>query len=95
MPFPQQNALAFTKAGIEWLNPNQTGCYGIFRADGTPIYIGKGDIRDRLLAHFNGDNPCILRNLPAHYLTMVINPPDAAEKALIVEFNPLCNQRVG
>jgi hypothetical protein len=52
MPFPQQNPIAFTQQGIESLNPDQYGCYGIFNSIRW-IYVGKGDIRSRLLAHLN------------------------------------------
>lgn len=93
MPFPQQNRLSFNQVGT--LNPNQTGCYGIFRADGTPIYVGKGDLRARLMAHLNGDNPCIMRGQPSYVLTALANPPDEMEKHLIIEYQPICNQRVG
>lgn len=95
MPFPAQTPLAFTKAGIEALNPNQNGCYGIFGVNNTPIYIGKGDLRSRLLAHVNGDNPCILKAAPLVACTEVTTAMDAREKVLITEFNPICNQKVG
>lgn len=94
MPFIQQEKRPFTREGIEWLKPNQIGVYGIFNASGC-IYVGKGDIRDRLLSHFNGDNPCILRFRPTYYLAEVLPNPDAREKQLIIEYNPPCNQRVG
>ncbi len=94
MPFPQQEARAFTRAGIEWLTPGQIGCYGLFK-HGQWIYVGKGDIRARLLDHFNGNNPCINRNVPSHYVSVVTDNYDAVEKALIVELNPTCNQKVG
>lgn len=61
MPFPQQNPLAFTRANIENLNPNQLGCYGLY-IQGEWIYIGRGDIRQRLLDHLNGDNDLITLN---------------------------------
>lgn len=94
MSFPQQTSRAFTKESIEGLNPNQLGCYGLFRA-GVWVYIGKGDIRARLLAHFNGDNACITGQNPTHYVTLVTANMDAMEKALILECNPVCNRKVG
>lgn len=94
MPFPQQQVRPFTKAGIEWLAPNQTGCYGIFR-NGVWIYVGRGDLRDRLLAHFNGDNPRITRENPTHYVTVLSNDSVTLEKSLILELNPIANQKVG
>jgi len=94
MPFPEQTAKAFTQEGIEWLNPNQYGCYGIFRS-GAWIYVGKGDIRTRLLAHLNGDNPCITRQKPTSYVAVVTANMDREEKNLISELTPICNQKVG
>ena len=94
MPFPPQTARAFTRANVETLNPDQWGCYGIFK-QGQWIYVGKGDIRTRLLAHLNGDIPCITRSGATHWVDMVTANFDRVEKELIVELNPICNQKVG
>ena len=94
MPFPPQTPRALTKANVQLLTPGQVGCYGLFRK-GQWIYVGKGDIRDRLLAHLNGDNPCITRQGPTHWVGMVTVDCDAEEKRLIREFQPTCNQKVG
>jgi hypothetical protein len=94
MPFPQQTPREFTKAGIEALNPGQMGCYGLFKT-GTWIYVGKGDIRQRLLDHLNGDNPCITRQSPTHFVSEVTRDYDNREKQLIAELDPICNKRVG
>ena len=95
MPFPKQTARTFTRADIEAITPGQMGCYGLFVNQGPWVYIGKGDIRKRLLEHLNGDNPCITRNGPTHYVDVVTNNMDEVEKALILEFNPTCNKKVG
>lgn len=94
MPFPQQESRNFTRAGIEWLKPNQIGVYGIFKANQW-IYVGRGDIRSRLLDHLNGDNPLILAYGPTHYVAMVTANDVAAEKQLILELHPVANQKVG
>ena len=94
MPFPRQDSQPFTKAGIEVLNPNQNGVYGIFRSDAW-IYIGRGDLRTRLLAAFNGENPRITRERPTSYVTLVTSNDVAMERALILELNPIANQKVG
>jgi len=94
MPFPQQNPRPFTKADIESLNSGQMGCYGIYRA-GVWIYVGKGDIRERLLSHLNGNNPCLTRQMPTHWIGVVTQDYDNEEKRLIVELNPVCNKKVG
>lgn len=95
MPFPQQNTVRiFTRENILNINPGQMGCYGLFK-QGEWIYVGKGDIRERLLAHFNGDNPCITRCRATHWIDVVTADYDAEERRLIVELRPTCNQRVG
>jgi|SRR5437660_3997018 len=95
MPFPQQTVRAFARANIEAITPGQMGCYGLFIQGRAWVYVGKGDIRKRLLDHLNGDNPCITRNRPTHYVTVVSDDMDALEKILILELRPSCNQKVG
>ena len=94
MAFPQQTPRVFTQVIIEELNPNQTGVYGIYR-DGAWIYVGRGDIRARLLAHLNGDNPRITKEKPTAYVTEVTPNDETREKALIVELDPIANRKVG
>jgi hypothetical protein len=95
MPFPNQTPREFTRANIEAITPGQKGCYGLFRSGGRWIYVGKGDIRDRLLAHLRGDNPCIATTQPTHWVDVVTADLDNEEKRLIVELSPSCNQKVG
>ncbi len=92
MPFPQQTPRAFSRAGIEILNTNQYGVYGIFRANAW-VYVGMGDIRTRLLDHLT--NAQITRHMPTHFVALVTQNAEAMEKQLIVELQPLANQRVG
>lgn len=95
MPFPKQNNRAFTRSDIESLAPGQIGVYGIFRS-GAWIYVGKGDIRERLLAHLRGDNPRINLEGPTHWVAEVVSgDPSLREKQLILELGPVCNQRLG
>jgi len=95
MPFAQQVPRLFNHGNVEALKPNQFGVYGLFKR-GVWIYVGKGDIRKRLLEHLNGDKPCILRNSPTHWVDEVIGgDPSIREKQLILELRPLCNERVG
>jgi hypothetical protein len=103
MPFPVQEARAFTKEGIEELNPNQFGCYGIFqtgrrwayigRAERRWVYIGKGDIRRRLLDNLNGDRPCIQRCSATHFMIMVTADMDNEQERLVLELNPVCKEQ--
>jgi len=97
MPFVQQTSRAFNRYNVESLNPNQYGVYGLFK-QGAWVYIGRGDIRQRLLSHLNGDNPCILQYKPTHWVDEVYNDELSAErreKQLIVELNPICNEKIG
>lgn len=96
MPFPEQEPRPFTKENIELLSPGQTGCYGIFNAQKW-IYVGKGDIRDRMLKHVNGDIACIRLSGATHWVNVLANGAamDEREKSLILELTPCCNQRVG
>ncbi|OFX80136.1 MAG: hypothetical protein A2X20_00295 [Bacteroidetes bacterium GWE2_40_15] len=93
--FVQQQPRRFCRADIETINVDQIGVYGIF-LQGIWVYIGKGDIRQRLLDHLNGDNPKILSWKPTHWVAEVIKGDSSMrEKQLIVELNPRCNMRLG
>jgi len=95
MPFVEQAPRAYTRQNVEALNENQLGVYGLYRQSAW-IYVGKGDIRRRLLDHLNGDNSCISGQRPTHWVGEVIaGDPSSRERELIIELNPLCNQRVG
>lgn len=95
MSFIQQTPRAFSRQDIEALNLNQNGVYGLFK-QGRWVYVGKGDIRTRLLAHLNGDNQYITREIPTHWVGEVISgDPSNREKELILELRPSCNQKVG
>jgi hypothetical protein len=93
MPFSNRMR-PYTKPEIEALDPNQNGVYGIFRGT-TAVYIGSGDIRERMLAHINGDNPCITRNTPNQWTAEVYSDdPTRREGELIREYRPICNKVV-
>ena len=94
MPFVQQTSKPFTRVNIEALRPNQMGVYGLFKTNRW-VYVGSGDIRSRLLAHFNGDNSCIIREQPTYWVDEVTANYIQREKDLILELSPPCNQRVG
>ena len=94
MPFKSNTVRDFTRANVEALTPNQMGVYGLFKAD-VWVYIGSGDIRARLLAHLNGDNPCITAQRPTQWIDEVTANYVQREKELIAEYAPVCNRRVG
>jgi len=91
MPF-KHGMRPYTKEDVLKLNPNQNGVYGIFR-NSAAIYVGSGDIRERVLAHLNGDNPCITRNTPNLWTAeLVSGDPSKREAELIQEYRPECNK---
>ncbi len=89
-----QKHRVYNRQDVEKLSSNQFGVYGLFK-EGVWIYIGKGDIRQRLLDHLNGDNPYITLAQPDHWVAELTPNADAREKELIREYNPVCNKRVG
>ena len=93
MPFPQQASRPFTVLGVGAVPDNLTGVYGLFRDEGTWIYVGKGLIRSRLRDHLRGDIPCIQRNGATHfYVETGAILMDERERELILELDPICNQ---
>lgn len=94
MPFTQQTVRSFTRSDIESLKEGLNGVYGLFKPN-TWVYIGKGDLRNRLLAHLNGDNPCITREKPTSWVAEVTNNADRREIELLRELTTACNQRIG
>jgi len=97
MPWQGMN-FDWTRASIVANAPNQSGVYFIYRT-GQNIYVGEtNDLQRRLLEHFDGDNPCIIRAAPQTF-GFELSPANARvarQNALIVEYGPTtCNQRLG
>jgi hypothetical protein len=91
MPFANKMR-PYTKESILALSANQSGVYGIFH-DTVAIYIGSGDLRDRLLDHISGDNACITANTPNLWTGEVLpSEPTGREGELIREYRPKCNR---
>jgi hypothetical protein len=74
---------------VEAFRPDVVGCYGLFRRDRW-VYIGTGRIRERLLAHLDGDIPLILHYRPTHWVAVETANYDALEKELVLACDPLC-----
>ena len=92
MPFNNADWHPYTISHLHLLDPGQNGVYGIF-SDNEPVYVGSGDIRERMIAHLNGDNDCITSNTPNQWLgELVPGDPKAREGELIQELRPRCNQ---
>lgn len=85
----------FTQANVD-NSPNNDGVYGLVKgAEATMVYIGRGNIRDRLQSHYRGDNQCITMERPTHYYREVCAYPEAREKELLQAYSTLCNKKVG
>lgn len=93
MPFPPQVPRMLTRMNVEALKRGRMGCYALFKA-GEWIYVGKGDIRQGLLSHLNGDNPATTRSGPTHWLEVVTNDYHSLHQNLVVELAPSCNSDV-
>jgi hypothetical protein len=93
MPFTTKGK-PYTKSDVESIAEGQIGVYGIYKS-GAWIYVGRGDIRERMLAHLNGDNSCITNAKPTGWCAEVTNNSVAREKELIEELSPSCSQKVG
>ncbi len=51
------HAYAWSKSWIEFTTPNAQGVYWIRDKEGQTIIVGKGNVRERLLGHWNRTNP--------------------------------------
>jgi hypothetical protein len=93
MPFDNDQPWVFNRQGIESFGSSQTGVYAIYNAQEW-IYIGRGDIRQRLLDHFNGDIPSIGTHAPTHFRAEVTADAIKREKQLLREYPPVCNPQI-
>ena len=93
MPFNNDKPWVFNQQAIESFNSGQTGVYAIYNANKW-IYIGRGDIRQRLLGHLNGDLPAIGTHTPTHFRAEVTDDAATREKQLLLEYMPACNPRL-
>ncbi len=92
MPFIDPTLRPFIRSEILGLNPGELGIYGLLR-NKQWIYIGKGDIRIRLLSHLNGDNQSIKNQEPSHWVAEITGNYQNRELELIEEYQPLCNRK--
>ena len=92
--FIEQVPRMFNLLNIRAIDDKYTGVYGLFR-EGVWIYVGKGNIRQRLLLHLNGDNTDITLQRPTHFVDEIWQDPQMSlrEKQLIVSLKPACNKK--
>lgn len=97
MPWSNPNGFLFTNVGILLNAPTASGVYALYNNERW-IYIGEsGNIQERLLQHFNGDNACITGWRPPSFSFELWpwNRRVARQDQLILELRPACNQRLG
>lgn len=85
-----QTPRAFSQASIELLPLSQIGVYGLMNKSHW-VYIGVGDIRESLLAHFKNQTTCIAKHKPILFLFEVTTNFEQRERQLIREFEPIAN----
>ena len=90
---PHEPAYAFEEQSILTYAPHEMGVYLIYRT-GKWIYVGHGDIQDRLIGHLRGVNPEILNEDPAWFMFEKCKSEEGAiarEKVLMFTYRPVCN----
>jgi hypothetical protein len=71
--------------------PEAAGIYGLY--DAVWIYVGQADsIRTQLLAHLDGDNPCITHYQPSGFAFELVSSEDHGRRLeeVIRQLEPLC-----
>ena len=93
MAFDNDKAWVFDQETVGSFTAGQTGVYAIYNSRRW-IYIGRGDIRQRLLAHLDGEIPDITTHAPTHFRAEVTDDSVKREQQLIREYMPACNTRL-
>ena len=93
--FPPQVRMPFSREVVDDIDDGQVGCYGLLAGPGARecVYIGKGELRARMLGHLDGDNPCIADHAPTHWIGVVARDIGPLHAELVAEYSPVCNQR--
>jgi excinuclease UvrABC nuclease subunit len=96
MPFANPNGDAYTELCVEKHCPAASGVYVLYSTGGFTwevIYVGESeDLRQSLLGHLRGDNPCISKRQPMGYMYELV---DAERRALhrielASQYDPTC-----
>jgi excinuclease UvrABC nuclease subunit len=80
---------------IEFKAPNAQGVYSLRNKEGKVIFVGKGNIRQRLLSHWNRENSTdavVWNYVPCAFRFELTNHPAEREAELIRELKPACVQ---
>lgn len=85
----------WSQSWIEFKAPNSLGVYCLWDKEGKVIFVGKGNIRERLLSHWNRENGTdaeIWNCGPVTFRFELITHPAEREAELIQELKPACIQ---
>ena len=86
---------SWTKSWIEFKAPNSSGVYCLRDKDGKALFIGKGNVRERLLSHWNRENSTdakIWSHAPATFRFELTDHPVEREVELVQDLKASCNQ---
>jgi len=89
MIFPPQKPRLFDRASVEAFAAGIVGCYGLFCRDRW-VYIGAGEIRERLLAHLDGDHPWTANHQPTHWVLVETAEYATVANDLVLACGPVC-----
>lgn len=76
--------------------PDQEGVYMIVDSGDNPIYIGRGNVRERLKSHYHrreATDECIWNNNPTHYYREPCWNSEQREEELLHLMPTACNLR--
>ena len=84
---------AWSKSWIEFKAPNAQGVYWLRNKEGKALFVGKGNVRERLLGHWQRLDPtdaAIWDRNPATFRFELASNPAQRESELIEKLKPLC-----
>lgn len=86
---------SWSKSWIEFRVPNAQGVYSIQDKAGKVIFVGKGNVRERLLKHWDRKNSIdasLWNYNPATFRFELTDRPAEREAELVHDLKPPCNQ---
>ena len=86
MEVPKSHAYAWSKSWIEFTAPNAQGVYWLRDKEGKVLFVGKGNVRERLLSHWNRQNStdaAIWNQSPCAFRFELPNDPARREAELL------------
>jgi hypothetical protein len=97
MPFANPNGDAYTELCVEKHCPAASGVYVLYSTGGFTwevIYVSESEnLRQSLLGHLRGDNPCIAQRQPMAYMYDLVDAEHLARRRdeMISLYDPTCH----